>query len=799
MNHTVGGLNSNHIRKILSVLQLYLIDSKPCVEPSTNNAKDPPNLTIDEKILFLLHNSVCLIDSLTTVTLKEMFSIRRDILYWEQLTGCNKFERSFYQINSVVYKNLVSRLPNSNKCENKNELIFASIKNIESHVYSLKSDFDNLAVLLSTINQAASNLKLIYLDFNDENYLGDYAQNRDECKDEIRRIAVSKISVCISRLYRYFYPLSSGILTEIVNDESFLDVIDLSLSRMDALTMLMEKIGENKNEQYPLTFTQNRTPRPSNNERYWLRNIVLIGGGLYLTKLLVSMSISYELQTMIKLATDYLKNAIKERIIEPITDLKNELLNTIRRRDGMVSREDLDQSRKALERMLDDFSKTATGSSKILSYMTSIGGSSYRNSNPPNLQSPPLTITQEQAMDTLMHSYEKELQSPIRGILFGSLMTAMLIQMQKLKVHTEAAMLTMDQILASNELTIACTAAMPAVVVLGTIVYYSYRALFSRRSSLSGTITAHFRLILADVERSLNEQKDLLSAQDNKQLNTSEIYTKLAPILQVVHKNSTSDDDSTSWDKFRDYCTQLLSPAPGSNKAKALANSNDIDDEKGIITSNDNIVVEKKNMKKDSFSSVGQSIISSLKLDNPKISNEFLDDHTEQVKRMKYRQIHHSRRRYQVSSGMLYFNMYRLHEEFERLFAPNHYLLYNKSPLESEFLSLRKGEAVKRVQINHSSVPLLLPTLSNMTTPLDVQIATLAHLSIPLPHVGRRGLLLSFYGMIVNSNELSFTTEYNSMRKDISILQGASDAEVSIHQQLHTAQRMRKSYKCFLA
>ena len=41
------------------------------------------------------------------------------------------------------------------------------------------------------------------------------------------------------------------------------------------------------------------------------------------------------------------------------------------------------------------------------------------------------------------------------GMLLGNLMTAMLIQMQKLKVHTEAAMLTMDQILASNELTMA--------------------------------------------------------------------------------------------------------------------------------------------------------------------------------------------------------------------------------------------------------------------------------------------------------------------------------------------------------
>eukprot|EP01035_Chromulina_nebulosa_P011506 gene11506-15375_t len=54
-----------------------------------------------------------------------------------------------------------------------------------------------------------------------------------------------------------------------------------------------------------------------------------------------------------------------------------------------------------------------------------------------------------------MSEYEKELQTPIKGIMFGSLMTAILIQMQKLKVHTEAAMLTMDQILASNQLTIA--------------------------------------------------------------------------------------------------------------------------------------------------------------------------------------------------------------------------------------------------------------------------------------------------------------------------------------------------------
>lgn len=49
-------------------------------------------------------------------------------------------------------------------------------------------------------------------------------------------------------------------------------------------------------------------------------------------------------------------------------------------------------------------------------------------------------------MELLMKDYEKDIKNPIRGVLFGHLLTAMIIQMQKLKVHTEAAMLTMDQV-----------------------------------------------------------------------------------------------------------------------------------------------------------------------------------------------------------------------------------------------------------------------------------------------------------------------------------------------------------------
>jgi hypothetical protein len=39
--------------------------------------------------------------------------------------------------------------------------------------------------------------------------------------------------------------------------------------------------------------------------------------------------------------------------------------------------------------------------------------------------------------------------------------------MQKLKVHTESALISMDKVLASNQLTMAGTAAMPAFLFVG--------------------------------------------------------------------------------------------------------------------------------------------------------------------------------------------------------------------------------------------------------------------------------------------------------------------------------------------
>lgn len=57
----------------------------------------------------------------------------------------------------------------------------------------------------------------------------------------------------------------------------------------------------------------------------------------------------------------------------------------------------------------------------------------------------------------------------------GQLPRSLLIQVQKLKVDTEAAMLEIDQILKANELNMALLAAVPAIIITGGVLVLTYR------------------------------------------------------------------------------------------------------------------------------------------------------------------------------------------------------------------------------------------------------------------------------------------------------------------------------------
>lgn len=64
-----------------------------------------------------------------------------------------------------------------------------------------------------------------------------------------------------------------------------------------------------------------------------------------------------------------------------------------------------------------------------------------------------------------MKTYQREIQRPILSLLFGDLMRGLLIQVQKVKIDTEAAMLAADQVLRSNEINFNLIATMPVLLL----------------------------------------------------------------------------------------------------------------------------------------------------------------------------------------------------------------------------------------------------------------------------------------------------------------------------------------------
>ncbi|KAJ1675885.1 Intraflagellar transport protein 88 [Spiromyces aspiralis] len=69
-------------------------------------------------------------------------------------------------------------------------------------------------------------------------------------------------------------------------------------------------------------------------------------------------------------------------------------------------------------------------------------------------------------LSDVMGRYSAELQNPIKNLLFGDLVRALMIQAQKVKVDVEQAMAALDKLLKANELNFAFLAAFPAALVL---------------------------------------------------------------------------------------------------------------------------------------------------------------------------------------------------------------------------------------------------------------------------------------------------------------------------------------------
>eukprot|EP00123_Amoebidium_parasiticum_P015703 comp23107_c1_seq2/m.37180 comp23107_c1_seq2/g.37180 ORF comp23107_c1_seq2/g.37180 comp23107_c1_seq2/m.37180 type:complete len:278 (-) comp23107_c1_seq2:73-906(-) len=159
---------------------------------------------------------------------------------------------------------------------------------------------------------------------------------------------------------------------------------------------------------------------------------------------------------------------VQEWVVKPIIGI----YDTIRYTDMnlVTSANALEIDSQSLDRMIDDFVRIHAAQFGDLPVLTPV--------------------------ELVMRSYEKDVQAPIRSILFGSMMQNILIQVQRQKVDVERTMAAVDRLLRSNQLNFQVLTALPVLamswllggrlvtVVTSRMGIYSYALLDRVRSNM---------------------------------------------------------------------------------------------------------------------------------------------------------------------------------------------------------------------------------------------------------------------------------------------------------------------------
>ncbi|DBA83396.1 hypothetical protein WJX79_000744 [Trebouxia sp. C0005] len=222
------------------------------------------------------------------------------------------------------------------------------------------------------------------------------------------------------------------------------------------------------NRAAPLIVLPEWVRMPSNAAQHWVRYTAmgLVSGWAAIFVYRHSrLSGSHDLDIWAKSGADSVREAYKEHLMGPIIAVKDELFKTFRQRRSIVSTEEFEADKSSLRRMLTDFEHDNAKLRQSAVVQPDVVPKTGPNGE--ELIMP--------GMEFMMECYEDELKRPIRNLVSGQLARSLLIQVQKLKVDTESAMLEIDQILKANELSIALVAAIPSFLIAGVSVVGFWR------------------------------------------------------------------------------------------------------------------------------------------------------------------------------------------------------------------------------------------------------------------------------------------------------------------------------------
>lgn len=207
--------------------------------------------------------------------------------------------------------------------------------------------------------------------------------------------------------------------------------------------------------------------KPSRLIRYWLPAILLFLSSSTLLRIVANRKV--EITTWIAEFGVTVRDFWANWVVEPT----RRVIGTIRHDEGseisIMSKRSLEGDRESLERMVVDFAVKADKANLSEAQIADIR-----------------TKVKEGDLTPVLKAYEKDLQSPFKGALFGNLVQALLIQVQKTKVDVEVAMGGIDGMLKSQELLFGLIGLTPGLLISVFLGRWLYSTFGSRKSIAQG-------------------------------------------------------------------------------------------------------------------------------------------------------------------------------------------------------------------------------------------------------------------------------------------------------------------------
>jgi nuclear-control-of-ATPase protein 2 len=225
--------------------------------------------------------------------------------------------------------------------------------------------------------------------------------------------------------------------------------------------------------------------RPSRLIRYWLPATVLLISSTTILRIFINRKeeILAWIRELGQTVIDFWSNWVVEPTKKVIGTIRHDEDSEV----SIMSKRSLEADRASLERMVIDFAvKNPEGAALNDTQIAEVRAA-----------------VREGDLTTVLRSYEKDIQSPVKGAIVGNLASALLIQVQKTKVDVEVAMSGIDSILKSQELLFGFIGLTPGVLVsIG--VYRWLKGIFnSRKGVQQWARQGKLLLILRNIDRIL--------------------------------------------------------------------------------------------------------------------------------------------------------------------------------------------------------------------------------------------------------------------------------------------------------